>query len=158
MVEVLITLLVIAVGVLAHVSLQRTAFRESGLSRNLVAAAELGERKIEDLRNYTRLTTTSGQPAFQDIATNTGGGMPSGSVAVRNTTYTLNWSVTNYWYTGTSNAPVTTAPSGSPPPLPSFKRVTVTVSWTDQEGVARNFNLYTIIAAVDPADAGHVYN
>ncbi len=158
MVEVLITLVVIAIGVLAHVSLQRTAFRESSISRNLVAAAELAERKIEDLRSYTRLNTATGQSAYQDIATNAGGGVTSGNVTVRNTTYTLNWTVTNYWYAGANSAAVTTAPSGSPAPLPSFKRVTVTVSWTDQLGAARNFNLYTVIAAVDPAEAGHVYN
>lgn len=158
MVEVLVTLVVVAVGVLAHVSLQRTAFRESGISRNLVAAAELAERKIEDLRSYTRLNTAAGQTAYQDIATNAGGSVTSGSISVRNTVYTLNWAVTDYWYTGTNSAPVTAAPSGSPPPLPSFKRVTVTVTWTDREGAARNFNLYTVIAAVDPAEAGHVYN
>ncbi len=157
MIEVLITLVVIAIGVLAHVNLQRTAFRESRLSRNLVAAAELAEVKVEDLRGYTRLNTTAGQLAYQDIASNAGGSMASGSVTQHNTTYTLNWTVVNYWYAATNSAAVTTAPSGSPSPLPSFKRVTVTVNWTDQTGAAKNFNLYTVIAAVDPAEAGQVY-
>lgn len=158
MIEVLITLVVISIGVLAHVNLQRTAFRESRLSRNLVAAAELAEVKIEDLRAYTRLNTTAGEPAFQDIATNAGGSMAGGNITLHNTTYTLNWTAANYWYTGPNSAAVTTAPSGSPTPLPSFKRITVTVNWTDQTGAARNFNLYTVIAAVDPADAGNVYH
>lgn len=155
MIEVLITLVVIAFGVLAHVNFQRFSFREANLSSGRTAATEVALDKLEDLRAYSTLKTTTGQFAFQDIANNVGGALAAGSVTVDNTTYTRNWAVVNYWYTNPNSAATTTAPTGNP--LPSFKRVIVTIAWTDLIGTAQTLNLETYIAGTDLARIPRMY-
>lgn len=155
LIEVLITVLVISAGLLAYVSLQRSVFREANLASAQVAATELALSKLEDLRGFSALNTTTGQFAYQDIAANAGGGLASGTVVLENLTLSRSWTVTNYWYTDVNLAPVTAAPAGNP--LPSFKLVTVTIAWTDHNGSAQTLSLPSIIAATDPRLAATVF-
>lgn len=155
LIEVLITLVVIAFGVLAHVSFQRATFREASLSSGRSTATEIALDKIDDLRSYSVLSTTSGQFAFQDIANNTGGSLPTGTVTQDNTTFSRSWTVTDYWYTATNSAATTTAPTGNP--LPHLKRVAVTLTWTDQAGQAQTLTLDSLIQGQDPSIAARVY-
>lgn len=155
LVEVMITLVVIAIGVLGHVSFQRIVYRDTGLAGTRNVAAELAGEKIEDLRRYSVLETAIGSFAFQDIANNVGGTVPSGTLTVGHTDYSRSWTVTNYYYTTELAAPVTTAPAGNP--LPDFKAVTVTIGWNDVSGVAQTLSVSTHIAAVDPAIAARIF-
>ena len=155
LVEVLITLVVISAGLLAYVSMQRGIYREGSLSNGRVAATELALAKLEDLRGFTLLYTAAGSFAYQDIAANAGGSIATGSVTVGNVAFSRAWTVTNYWYTGANSATATTAPTGSP--LPSFKLVTVNVTWTDQTGASQSLALPGIIAAADPSFAGTIF-
>ena len=153
--EVLVTLLVITGGLLAYVAMQRGVFREANLSSGRVAATELALAKMEDLRSFTQLYTTAGQFAYQDIAANAGGSLALAngslafpSVTVDNIAFNRSWAVTNYWYTAVNSAPTTTAPAGNP--QPSFRLVTVTITWTDQNNVGQTLALPGIIAGVEP--------
>lgn len=155
LIEVLITVLVITGGLLAYMALQRGVFREANLASGRVAATELALSKLEDLRGFTALNTTTGQFAYQDIAANVGGTLAAGAVAVDNITLNRSWTMTNYWYVGVNAAPTTGVPAGNP--LPSFKLVTVTIAWTDHNGSAQTLSLPSIIAATDPRLAATVF-
>lgn len=155
LVEILVTLLIISFGLLAHVTFQRFTFHEATLAGARSTATDLALDKLEDLRAYTVVPTTTGAQAFADIGDDTGGTLPAGNVTLGNTVFTRHWSVVNYWYTATNAAPVTAAPAGNP--LPDLKRVTLTIGWTDIDGKAQSLSMSSIIAGADPAAAGRVY-
>lgn len=166
MIEILVTLSVVIFGVIGHVTFQRLTFHEVGLSTSRARASELALEKLEDLRSFGCLKTAVCTFAFQDIATNAGGNLngsntlllPSATTfVVGNTTYTRSWTIINYWYAATNSAPATTAPAGSPTPLPSFKVATVNITWTDTNGGAQTLGLSTLIAGIEPADAARAY-
>jgi len=167
LIEVLITLVVISAGLLAYVHMQRGIYREANLSGGRTAATELALAKIEDLRSFTSLYTTSGAFAFQDIDGNAGGRlsggslvMPSGNVTVDNITFNRTWTSQKYWITGINSPGTTTAPAGNP--IATYKLVTVTITWTEQGGAIRKDNtaasltnaqqlqLSSIVAGYDP--------
>lgn len=155
LIEVLITLLVISVGLIGHVTFQRVVFHSSTLATARATATQIAMNKLEDLRGFTTLHNAPGKFAFQDIADNTGGTLQAGTVTADNTTYTRHWSATNYWYTGTNEPPANTPPSADP--LPDLKQVTITVGWTDIDGKAQTINLSSLIAASNPGAANRLY-
>lgn len=155
LIEVMITLVVISSGLLAYVAMQRGIYREASLSAGRVAATELALAKLEDLRGFTALYTTAGQFAFQDIAANAGGSLAGGSVTVDNIAFNRSWSVADSWYTAVNSAATLTAPAGNP--LPGFKLVTVTLTWTDQNGASQSLSLPSAIAAVNPPAIGTMF-
>jgi len=170
LIEILITLVVISAGLLAYVAMQRGIYREANLSSGRIAATEIALAKIEDLRSYTSLYTTSGAFAFQDIAANAGGALsggslvlPSGTLTVDNIIFTRSWAATNYWISGVNSAGVTTTPPGSP--IPTYKLVTVTVTWTEQAGATRlneaastqTLEVSSIVAGIDPRFIGTIF-
>ncbi|MGH8506704.1 MAG: type IV pilus modification PilV family protein [Stenotrophobium sp.] len=164
LIEILITLVVIAFGVMAHLTFQRVTFHEAGLAVSRAKAAEVAQEKLEDLTAFGCLKTGDCAFAFQDIATDAGGNLVSGSqlelpaaaaFTVDNTSYTRHWTVTDYWYTATNSAPTTTAPTGAP--LPGLKAVTVNITWTDTNGDDQNLSLSTLIAGADPAAAARAF-
>src|SRR5699024_12291089 len=76
MIEVMITLVVIAFGVLAHVGLQRYTFHTATLASQRTAATELARDKLEDLRGFCELAAAGSgdcDAAFDDITDNAGG-------------------------------------------------------------------------------------
>ncbi|MGH8462448.1 MAG: hypothetical protein ACRESS_12640 [Stenotrophobium sp.] len=166
MIEILITLAVISFGVIAHVSFQHVTLHEAGLSSSRAKAAEVALEKLEDLRSFGCLKTGACAFAFQDIASGAGGSLNASNAlvlpaatafTVDNTSFTRNWTVTNYWYSATNSAPVTTAPGGSPTPVPSLKGVTINISWTDTNGTAQTLSLSGLIAGAEAADAAREY-
>lgn len=155
LVEVMVTMVVISIGVLGHVSFQRVVYRDTGLAGTRNVASELAAEKLEDLRGYATLGSETGVFAFEDIASNAGGSLGSGTVTVGSTDLTRSWTVTNYYYTTDLAAPSTTVPTGSP--LPDFKAVTVTIGWADVTGAAQSLTVSTHIAGIDPSKAARIY-
>jgi prepilin-type N-terminal cleavage/methylation domain-containing protein len=165
LIEILITLVVIAFGIMAHLTFQRVTFHEAGLAVGRAKAAEVAQEKLEDLTAFGCLKTGDCAFAFQDIATDAGGNPVSGgsqlelpaatAFLVDNSSYTRHWTVTNYWYTAINSAPATTAPAGAP--LPSLKAVTVSITWTDTNGDDQSLSLSTLIAGADPAAAARAF-
>ena len=153
--EVLIVMLVISIGLLTHIRFQKFAYRETGLSLAQMVAAELAVEKIDDLRSFPVLTTTTGQRAYQDIADNAGGALPAGSVTVDNQSFNRSWSVTDWYYATPGAAPTTTVPAGSP--LPDLKRVTITLSWLDLNNEVQTYSLSSLIAGIDPRSSAGLY-
>lgn len=135
LIEVLITFIIIGIGILALLRLHSTTVAEVSLNKQRIEATTIAKAKLEELRNFQVITTTSGYKAFQDIVSSA----TAEAIAGNNTTYSRTWIVT----TSTS---------------PSYKTVTVTVSWTSQLNVNQQVQLSTIIAEDDPATSASVIN
>lgn len=129
MVEVLVTLLILAGGLLAVGKFQGTLIENSSLAKQRTEAVMLGQQKIESLRAYEVLTTTTGKFAYADIATG------ADTVNGTNATYARSWAV---------------AASSSP----AYKRIAMTVGWTDNRGGAQSVSLATLVSSSDPALSG----
>lgn len=155
MLEVLVALVILSAGVLGHMRFQRVAYREVGLSAAQMTASELAAEKIDDLRAFATLPTTTGLDAFQDIATDAGGSLPAGSVSTGANTFNRGWSVVNWYYPAAGAALTTTAPAGNP--LPDLKEVRVSLSWVDRNNEVQTVSLSSLIAGVDPRTAAGLY-
>lgn len=126
LIEALITILLVAGGILALIRFQNYLAYDNSLSQQRAEATIIGIRRLEILRDYQRLATTSGFTAYQDIASGTA------TVTGVNATYNLNWTVTSF-----TN--------------PTYKTVELTVSWTDRNNVSRSIQLSTRIAGIEPS-------
>ena len=129
LIEVMVALLVLALGVLAVVKLQGVLIQSASDSNQRAVAVSLAQQKIDDLRSF------SDAEGFLDIGENTGGAIgasPTEFVIPRGPyRYTLRWEVED-------------------PSLDS-KMVTVFVAWEDETGNEQEINLATIIDFYIPA-------
>lgn len=123
MVEVMMTLLIIAGSVLALLKFQNYLAYSNGLANQQATATQIAISQIETLRNYSDITGTN---SYANIASGTS--TTTGTTAV----YTLTWTVT----------PFTN---------PTYKTIDLTVSWTDRNGGAQSIRLITRVAQVDPS-------
>lgn len=138
LIEILITLVVLGVGLIAIANLQGKLFQNSAAARDRVAALNLAQQKLEDLRNFTQLEAGAGQVfGYQEIVAN-GGGMKgdggglllaSGDHTIGTTTYNLQWTVNGFDYGSDNQAAVASAEA-----IPDFKEVTLTVTWDGLDG------------------------
>ncbi len=62
LIEVLITLVVLAVGLVALAKFQGTAIESGSLAKERTVAAHLAQQKLDDLRNYACLTEADADP------------------------------------------------------------------------------------------------
>lgn len=127
--EVLICILVLSVGLLSLGRFQATLINDESLGKQRLEAVNLAQAKLESLRNFQVINTTTGSFAYQNIVTG------SDSVSASSASYTRNW------FVSTSTTP-------------AYKTVTVTLSWTDQNGSAQTIKLASVICANDPAKEG----
>lgn len=156
LIEVMVTMLVLSVGILAHIGFQRMVFRDTNVAEARNNAVQLAAEKVEDLRAYTQLKSETGKIAYEDIANNAGGRIAQGTLTVGNTLYNRIWKVKNWYYDSPNSAATQTVPSGDP--LPDFKQIQVTVQWIDLEGAAQSVDLYTSISGLDPARASRIFH
>lgn len=169
LIEVMISLVILAVGVLGLSKLQATLIKSGSDANQRTVATSIAQRKIDDLKGFTKLTVgtatdavpdtwTSGIAAnllsFEHIADNEGGAasgttnLTASTFTVGNYTYTLSWDVTDYYYTGTPTVATTPVAAGNDI---DFKRIEVNVAWTDETGTAQSVDLDTVIDAYAPA-------
>ncbi|MGS2720303.1 type IV pilus modification PilV family protein [Paraglaciecola aestuariivivens] len=169
LIEVLIASLIIMLGVTGYVTLQSQYVR-SDVKLNLRnVAIQLGQEKLDDLRQFTQLETTAGAQAYNDIANNQGGDIAAGNVDIALTaddtnTYTFNrsWTVSNQYFVDTdaNGTPDTWVEVGDPgfpvtvPIVAGQKAVSVTISWTDNEGDAKSM---VFDANIAPVPMGNSY-
>ena len=131
LIEVLISLAILAIGVVVIVKFQGDLLRNMGSTQQQSEAVSLAENKLNELRNYVVLTTAEGTPSYEQIVNGTQ------TTTNNNTTYTTTWVVTTV---------------ASPP----YKTVVITVSWTNSENATESVSLESIIGAVDPTKTGAV--
>lgn len=131
LVEVLVTLLFIAAGVIALIRFQNYLAYDTSLSQQKADATILATKQLETLRDFQVLNTTSGYTSYQSIASG------SSSSTIGNTTYTVTWTVTPY-----TN--------------PTYKNVSISVSWTDRYSTAQTLRLISNIAGIDPSNSASI--
>lgn len=142
LIEVLVAILVLAVGMLGMSKLNALLIRDGGTANNRAIAVSLAQEKLDDLRGFKWISPNSsygegcgaGIFCFSEIVTDAGGyeapvsgtlRFPTGDVTVGNTSFSRTWTVVDNT---------------------SFKLVRVTVSWTDQNGNATEFLESAILA------------
>lgn len=125
LIETLLVTLLIALGVVGLVKLQNQLAYNANYTTQQSTATFLAESKMESLRDFNVITTTSGAEAYNDITSGTS------TSTVGPTTYTLTWTVTTNTTIG-------------------YKNIAVTVTWTDNYNVARTLTLNSNIASIDP--------
>lgn len=85
MIELLVSLIILAIGLLAIVSMQGTAMKGNNLSRSMTQGYYVGQRQMENL-------IQQGYGAVNN-------GTTTRSMNDTNITYNINWQVTNNTYT-----------------------------------------------------------
>lgn len=153
LIEVLIAIVVFAVGLLAIASLQGTLVRSSSDAKARTVATHLAEGAIEQMRAFQTLNDTSAPPEdrFSGIASNSAGE----DIILAGVEFNRSWVVEDYYYDPASpgTGATTTVPSPAPA-YPDFKLVQVTVAWVDEVGQPQDVIIEDIIGAAPPADGG----
>lgn len=122
LIEVMMTVLIITGCVLALARFQNYLAYSNSLANQQYTATQLALSKIETLRDYSALSGTS---SYANIAS--GSSTTTGTTA----TYSLTWTVT-------SNV------------NPTYKKIDITVSWTDRYGTSQSIRLISQISSIDP--------
>lgn len=131
LIEVLITVLIMAGTIVALIRFQDYLAYDSLLTQQKADAMRLASNQIETLKNFQVLNNTSGYSSYQSIASG------NSTSTVNSTTYTITWTVTSY-----TN--------------PTYKNVNVAVSWTDRNASPQSVSLVTNIAGIDPGTSGSI--
>lgn len=160
MIEVLISVVVLGFGLLALAALQTTVIRSSSETKAQTVALQLAKDKLEDLRSFQSLAgylaLSSGNDAVNDTAGDLGG-----------VNFTRTWTVTRFGYapstssfisiaTLTGATPATGAGGVAVTANNEFKRVAVTVSWTDANGAVQSIGLEDALGAISPGDGSKI--
>ncbi|HLF31625.1 MAG TPA: prepilin-type N-terminal cleavage/methylation domain-containing protein, partial [Xanthomonadales bacterium] len=121
--EVLVGIVIFAIGIMALVQLQGSLARAAGDANTRTVAVNIAEEIIEVQRGFSRITHDPDgvEYAYADIApaeyTVTRGGL----------TYNVDISVTEYWYNKATSTFTTTEPVVAA--FSDFKLMTVNVDW-----------------------------
>lgn len=156
LIEVLIAVLIFALGITALLKMQGLMLKASSLAQTRSAAVQLAEAKIEDLRSFTTYDSSDATVFdYTSIANNGGGTLASTganctdnaatarTIAIGNTQYSRNWCVTNYYYTNATPAVLTTTPPTGA--LIAQKAITVRVGWADTDGTVQLLTYNVVI-------------
>jgi len=131
LVEALISLVVMAFGMLALSGMQASLARNSDLAKQRTEAMRLAQARLEKMRSFTGISTGA-------VNWNGLDSMAPGT-ATTNATYTVTSSVTGL-------------------DTDSFRPVTVVVSWIDRTNATQNVSLASVISQTDPKDPGFLGN
>jgi len=164
LIEVMLAALVLGIGILAVSKLQTSLIRSGSDANHRAVAANIAQRKINDLRRFVYLTTTEiSTPiewddlavnadtglkyplslAFTNIATDKGGRIQAGDISNGNDVYALSWTSDSYTYAASDSIATLAGASDDI----AFKRVHVVVQW-DSVGDTTN-NVVSFDTIVD---------
>ncbi len=131
-VEALITLLVLSIGLIALAKFSGSLTSEGAHAKSRTEASNIGERKLEEFRNYKDVASYDAYVSGVDTVGPTGSGAMI-EMSNLNQSYQRQWTVTD---------------NGS------YKSINIQVSWPDKNGVYfmpdNVATLQTIIARVNP--------
>jgi prepilin-type N-terminal cleavage/methylation domain-containing protein len=134
LIEVLVGILIFAVGMMALAQLQTNLAQNSGDASARTVAMNLAEELIETDRTFKVLESNGVDYAYNDIVDETTTEVRSG------TQFTINKDVTDYYYLQGSGTFTMTPPTGAA--ISDFKKIDLTVTWNpvDADGnAAREF-------------------
>lgn len=153
MLEVLIAMVVFAVGLLAIASLQGELLRSSGDAKTRTVAVNLAQDKLEELRGFSGLQgdcdagadtyNCIGPSQEPEIVTDLqdlyGESAEGGSLG---SSFEREWTVSEHYF-GEEDSKL----------IPDYIKVDVTVSWEDGSGEENSVTVGDMIAAVAPSDS-----
>lgn len=140
-VEVLVALVIIAVGVAGLVSLQRMFIQSSTRAAERTAAMELAQEKLEELRFVE----------YADLATGNETATREGK------SFTVGWAIASRYWSAGGWVPSSDPSAPDPlPPEPDIKSVTVTVSWTERAGNSDSLAMEAWFSKIESRDGGLV--
>jgi len=166
LIEVMIALVIMAVGLLALSKFHSELFRSTSDAQSRTTALVIVEAKLEDLRSFSQISqpddgasppndipwSAGADPmSYVYISDDSGGVISAGaSPSIGGTTYTgytLTWNVTDYWHDFDAIPPVdNTAGTG----VSDFKQIEAIVTWTDEKGVGQQVSLMQNISSTSP--------
>lgn len=134
LIEVLVTVLVTAIGLLSVTDFQTTQMFESASAKNRTEATELAQQRMEQFRAYATLAE------FEAFV----GGGDAGVLRGESAEYIRTWTIDR---------------SGVTPLTGNVITVRVNVSWNDRTGsdTPQQVSLSSAVAFVDPAGAVALY-
>lgn len=155
MIEVLIAVVVLGFGLMALAALQTSIIRSSAETKAQTVALQLAKDKVEDLRAFQTLAGYQALTSGNDTATESA------------VTYARTWTVTRFGYQPSIGAFAAIATlTGATPAADGggvaytanneYKRVAVTVTWTDATGATQSIGIEDAIGAVSPGDGAKV--
>lgn len=127
LIEVLVSLLFITAGAIALIRFQNYLAYDTSLTRQKAEATLLAVSRIESLRDFQVLNNTTGYTSYQSIVS--GSASSTGSAV-----YTITWTVTSF-----TN--------------PTYKNISVLVSWTDRYGTTQSVRQVTNVAGIEPQNS-----
>lgn len=140
LIEALVTLVVLAFGMLALTGMQIALSRDADLSRQRSEAVRLAQAKLEELRSFATLSSSGALIAWNE--------MPDSQVEPH-----LNAS--NDRALGVNGSTVFTRTTRLNGRIDDSQRsLQVSVSWTDRAGETQEIVLASIVSRSDPADGG----
>jgi Tfp pilus assembly protein PilV len=131
LIESLIAMLIIFGTIVALMSFQATLAYNDNVSAQQTDATILAVNELENLRDFQVLNVQAGYAAYTNIASGTS--TSTGASA----TYTIVWTVTAF-----TN--------------PTYKNISVTVTWTDRRSISHSVNMVTNVAGIDPSTSSSV--
>lgn len=155
MIEVLIAVVVLGFGLMALAALQTSIIRSSSETKAQTVALQLAKDKVEDLRSFQTLAGYQALTSGNDTATESA------------VTYTRTWTVTRFGFQPSVGAfAAITTLTGATPAADAggvaftanneYKRVAVSVTWTDANGTNQSIGIEDAIGAVSPGDGAKV--
>lgn len=150
LIEVLLAVVILSFGLLSLATLQGALFKASAEAKAQSVALALAAEKLDYFRGYK---TTAAFQAFAD-----GSDTPT-TPDTNDIAYSRTWDVQRFAYPGTGNFGAvadTGATASGYVTNNEFKRIAVTVSWTDAQGASQHVTLEDAIAALSPADSAKV--
>ncbi len=133
LVEVMITFLILGFGLLALAKFQGTLTTQGAIAKQQGDALTIAKDTLDQWRHFGVLDTTTGKVAYADIASQS----PQ-TTTVNGISYTINRTVMEEQVY----------------PNPEYKKLEVTVNWTDRIGSTHTILLTSIISKSDPGLSG----
>jgi len=143
LIEIMIAVLILAAGILAVSKLQTSLVRSGSDANNRSIASSIAQRKVDDLRRFIHVSSSTpgitwdniatnsisslkhpASLAFEHIADNKGGRIKPNSTTIGNQTYTLSWTIADYHFDGEDTAATVTTPA-----LSTLKIAHIKVIW-----------------------------
>src|SRR5688572_9395501 len=152
LIEVMIAVIVLAIGLLSLAALQGELFRAGAEAKARANAATIAQQVIEDSRTFGFVV-----PPDEDYTHNTYTNLVSADEPwevndVAGVDFTVDREVVRYVYDEVTD----TFEENDADPIsvttPEFKLVRVSVSWTDSNGIEKKVQMADSIAAISPSD------
>jgi len=176
LIEVMLAVLVLSIGILAVSKLQTSLLRSGADANNRSIAASIAQQKVDDLRRFVHLNSSTpgigwdaiavngnlkypASLAFDHIADNKGGRIQASSITVGGQAYNLTWSIADYHFDGAGSTATPITPDAS-----TLKIAHVKVTWDSVGSTTNNvvsfdtalygYNLKNTALAGSPASSG----